>query len=80
MSKPRIDRATGEINSEYSNIDQNDITEFIMNKDKLLIQLVRFIDHSVEALCIVKDLKSDLNKLAPLVKNIKKYVHRENPQ
>ena len=72
MSKPRIDRATGEINSEYSNIDQNDITEFIMNKDKLLIQLVRFIDHSVEALCIVKDLKSDLNKLAPLVKNIKK--------
>ena len=73
MSKPRIDRATGEINSEYSNIVQNDITEFIMNKDKLLLQLVRFIDHSVEALCIVKDLKSDLNKLAPLVKNIKKF-------
>ena len=72
MSKPRIDRATGEINSEYSNIDQNDITEFIMNKDKLLIQLVRFIDHSVEVLGIVKDLKSDIDKLIPLVKNTKK--------
>jgi hypothetical protein len=72
MSKPRIDRATGEINSEYSNIDQNDITEFIMNKDKLLIQLVRFIDHSVEVLGIVKDLKSDIDKLVPLVKNTKK--------
>lgn len=71
MSKPRIDRATGEINSEYSNIDQNDITEFIMNKDKLLIQLVRFIDHSVEVLGIVKDLKSDIDKLVPLVKNTK---------
>ena len=72
MSKPRIDRATGEINSEYSNIDQNDITEFIMNKDKLLIQLVRFIDHSVEVLGIVKDLKSDIDKLVPLIKNTKK--------
>ena len=72
MSKPRIDRATGEINSEYSNIGQNDITEFIMNKDKLLIQLVRFIDHSVEVLGIVKDLKSDIDKLVPLVKNTKK--------
>lgn len=72
MSKPRIDRATGEINSEYSNIDQNDITEFIMNKDKLLIQLVRFIDHSVEVLGIVKDLKSDIDKLVPLVKSKKK--------
>ena len=72
MSKPRIDRATGEINSEYSNIVQNDITEFIMNKDKLLIQLVRFIDHSVEVFGIVKDLKSDLDKLVPLVKNTKK--------
>jgi hypothetical protein len=72
MSKPRIDRATGEINSEYSNIGQNDITEFIMNKDKLLIQLVRFIDHSVEVLGIVKDLKSDIDKLIPLVKNTKK--------
>ena len=72
MSKPRIDRATGEINSEYSNIDQNDITGFIMNKDKLLIQLVRFIDHSVEVLGIVKDLKSDIYKLVPLVKNTKK--------
>ena len=72
MSKPRIDRATGEINSEYSNIVQNDITEFIMNKDKLLIQLVRFIDHSVEVLGIVKDLKSDIDKLVPLVKNTKK--------
>jgi len=72
MSKPRIDRATGEINSEYSNIDQNDITEFIMNKDKLLIQLVRFIDHSVEVLGIVKDFKSDIDKLVPLVKNTKK--------
>ena len=71
MSKPRIDRATGEINSEYSNIVQNDITEFIMNKDKLLIQLVRFIDHSVEVLGIVKDLKSDIDKLVPLVKNTK---------
>ena len=71
MSKPRIDRATGEINSEYSNIDQNDITEFIMNKDKLLIQLVRFIDHSVEVLGIVKDLKSDIDKLVPLVKSKK---------
>ena len=72
MSKPRIDRATGEINSEYSNIDQNDITEFIMNKDKLLIQLVRFIDHSVEVLGVVKDLKSDIDKLVPLVKSKKK--------
>ena len=72
MSKPRIDRATGEINSEYSNIVQNDITEFIMNKDKLLIQLVRFIDHSVEVLGIVKDFKSDIDKLVPLVKNTKK--------
>ena len=72
MLKPRIDRATGEINSEYSNIVQNDITEFIMNKDKLLIQLVRFIDHSVEVLGIVKDLKSDIDKLVPLVKNTKK--------
>lgn len=72
MSKPRIDRATGEINSEYSNIDQNDITEFIMNKDKLLIQLVRFIDHGVEVLGIFKDLKSDIDKLVPLVKNTKK--------
>ena len=72
MSKPRIDRATGEINSEYSNIGQNDITEFIMNKDKLLIQLVRFIDHSVEVLGIVKDLKSDIDKLVPLVKITKK--------
>ena len=72
MSKPRIDRATGEINSEYSNIVQNDITEFIMNKDKLLIQLVSFIDHSVEALGIVKDLKSDIERLVPLVKNTKK--------
>tara|TARA_B110000858_G_C17604588_1_gene381612 strand:+ start:83 stop:301 length:219 start_codon:yes stop_codon:yes gene_type:complete len=72
MSKPRIDRATGEINSEYSNIGQNDITEFIMNKDKLLIQLVRFIDHSVEVLGIVKDLKSDIDKLIPLFKNPKK--------
>ena len=72
MSKPRIDRATGEINSEYSNIDQNDITEFIMNKDKLLIQLVRFIDHSVEVLGILKDLKSDIEKLVPLVKKTKK--------
>ena len=72
MSKPRIDRATGEINSEYSNIVQNDITEFIMNKDKLLIQLVSFIDHSVEVLGIVKDLKSDIDKLVPLVKNTKK--------
>ena len=72
MSKPRIDRATGEINSEYSNIGQNDITEFIMNKDKLLIQLVRFIDHSAEAFGIVKDLKSDIDKLVPLVKNTKK--------
>ena len=71
MSKPRIDRATGEINSEYSNIVQNDITEFIMNKDKLLIQLVRFIDHGVEVLGIVKDLKSDIDKLVPLVKNTK---------
>ena len=71
MSKPRIDRATGEINSEYSNIVQNDITEFIMNKDKLLIQLVSFIDHSVEVLGIVKDLKSDIEKLVPLVKNTK---------
>ena len=72
MSKSRIDRATGEINSEYSNIDQNDITEFIMNKDKLLIQLVRFIDHGVEVLSIVKDLKSDIDRLVPLVKNTKK--------
>ena len=72
MSKPRIDRATGEINSEYSNIDQNDITDFIMNKDTLLIQLVRFIDHSVEVLGIVKDLKSDIDKLVPLVKSKKK--------
>ena len=72
MSKPRIDRATGEINSEYSNIGQNDITEFIMTKDKLLIQLVRFIDHSVEVLGIVKDLKSDIDKLIPLFKNPKK--------
>ena len=72
MSKPRIDRATGEINSEYSNIGQNDITEFIMNKDKLLIQLVRFIDHSVEVFGIVKDLKSDIDKLIPLFKNPKK--------
>lgn len=72
MSKPRIDRATGEINSEYSNIDQNDITEFIMNKDKLLIQLVSFIDHSVDVLGIVKDFKSDIEKLVPLVKNTKK--------
>ena len=71
MSKPSIDRATGEINSEYSNIVQNDITEFIMNKDKLLIQLVSFIDHSVEVLGIVKDLKSDIEKLVPLVKNTK---------
>ena len=72
MSKPRIDRATGEINSEYSNIVQNDITEFIMNKDKLLIQLVSFIDHSVEVLGILKDLKSDIEKLVPLVKKTKK--------
>ena len=72
MSKPRIDRATGEINSEYSNIVQNDITEFIMNKDKLLIQLVSFIDHSVDVLGIVKDFKSDIEKLVPLVKNTKK--------
>jgi len=72
MSKPRIDRATGEINSEYSNIVQNDITEFIMNKDKLLIHLVRFIDHSIETLGIVKDLKSDIDKLVPLIKNTKK--------
>ena len=72
MSKPRIDRATGEINSEYSNIVQNDITEFIMNKDKLLIQLVRFIDHGFEVLSIVKDLKSDIDKLVPLIKNTKK--------
>ena len=72
MLKPRIDRATGEINSEYSNIVQNDITEFIMNKDKLLIHLVRFIDHSIETLGIVKDLKSDIDKLVPLVKNTKK--------
>ena len=71
MSKPRIDRATGEINSEYSNIGQNDITEFIMNKDKLLIQLVRFIDHSFDVLGIAKDLKSDIDKLAPLIKNTK---------
>ena len=71
MSKPRIDRATGEINSEYSNIDQNDITEFIMNKDKLFIQLVSFIDYGVEVLGIVKDLKSDIDKLVPLVKNTK---------
>ena len=71
MSKPSIDRATGEINSEYSNIVQNDITEFIMNKDKLLIHLVSFIDHSVEVLGIVKDLKSDIEKLVPLVKNTK---------
>ena len=74
MSKPRIDRATGEINSEYSNIVQNDITEFIMNKDKLLIQLVSFIDHSVDVLGIVKDFKSDIEKLVPLVKNTKKYI------
>jgi hypothetical protein len=43
-----------------------------MNKDKLLIQLVRFIDHSVEVLGIVKDLKSDIDKLIPLFKNPKK--------
>ncbi|MDA9605125.1 hypothetical protein N9S46_00065 [Alphaproteobacteria bacterium] len=42
-----------------------------MNKDKLLIQLVSFIDHSVEALGIVKDLKSDIEKLVPLFKNTK---------
>jgi hypothetical protein len=43
-----------------------------MNKDKLLIQLVRFIDHGVEVLGIFKDLKSDIDKLVPLVKNTKK--------
>jgi len=72
MSKPKIDKATGENKSGYSNINQNNITEFISNKDKLLVKLVRFIDLSFEALEVFKDIKSDFQKLSPLIKNIKK--------
>lgn len=72
MSKPKIDKATGENKSGYSNINQNNITEFISNKDKLLVKLVRFIDLSFEVLELCKDIKSDFDKLSPLIKNIKK--------
>ena len=72
MSKPKIDKATGENKSGYSNINQNNITEFISNKDKLLVKLVRFIDLSFETLEVFKDIKSDFQKLSPLIKNIKK--------
>ena len=72
MSKPKIDKATGENKSGYSNINQNNITEFISNKDRLLVKLVRFIDLSFEALEVFKDIKSDFHKLSPLIKNIKK--------
>ena len=72
MSKPKIDRATGENQSGYSNINQNNITEFMTNKDKLLTKLVRFIDLSFEALEVSKDIKSDFHKLSALTKNIKK--------
>lgn len=72
MSKPKIDKATGENKSGYSNINQNNITEFISNKDKLLVKLVRFIDLSFEVLELCKDIKSDFDKLLPLIKDIKK--------
>ena len=72
MSKPKIDKATGENKSGYSNINRNNITEFISNKDKLLVKLVRFIDLSFEVLELCKDIKSDFDKLLPLIKDIKK--------
>ena len=72
MSKPKIDKATGDNKSGYSNINRNNITEFISNKDKLLVKLVRFIDLSFEALEVCKDIKSDFHKLSALIKNNKK--------
>ena len=68
MSKSKIDKATGENKSGYSNINQNNITEFITNKDKLLIKLVRFIDLSLDVIEVINDLKSDFNNLSKVKK------------
>ena len=74
MSKPKIDKATGENKSGYSNINQNNITEFITNKDKLLIKLVRFIDLSLDVIEVINDLRSDFDNLSSVkkIKNLKK--------
>ncbi len=72
MSKPKIDRATGENKSGYSNINQNNITEFMTNKDKLLTKLVRFIDLSLDFIEVVNDLKSDYKNLSSIYKKNKK--------
>ena len=69
MSKSKIDKATGENTSGYSNINKDNITEFIFNKDKLLINLVRFIDLSSDVVSVINDLKSDYCKLAPVFKS-----------
>ena len=66
MSIPKKDKATGERITGYSNISK-DITDFISNKDKVLINLVKVFDHSIELIDIFVILKSDFKKLKPFL-------------
>ncbi|MAV82504.1 MAG: hypothetical protein CMI90_03445 [Pelagibacteraceae bacterium] len=67
MSKPIKDKATGDKKSGNSNINNKYITDFISDKDKLLIKFVKLLDNGLNIFDLMIDLKSDYKKLKPFI-------------